>query len=138
MDKPTSHDLKYPTLAAIDSVLAKIGVDPAKRYGEFDQDHEYTTCRLEELHRYVDVYKSKGATNPEKRVLGCYFFECLNEYVQKERESHPLQEEIFSLLHEDEWIHKTELEYWSNTSEQDPDNWWPITTYVLSWRRTTR
>ena len=40
------------------------------------------------------------------------------------------------LLHRDEDIHETEIEYWTNTEEPNEENWWPITNYILRWKNT--
>lgn len=127
---------EFPRLEAIDSVLIKIGVDPKTRYDSVTQDHEYTTCRLEELKDYLELYEKPETTGHEKRVLGCYFLECLNEYVMSSGDGHPWQARVFRLMHQDIHIHASELAYWSNTSEPNPEHWWPITAHLLSWQNT--
>ena len=112
-------DLKYPTLEATKSVLTKVGINPDTRIGQFDQDYQYTSCKLQELEKYFSLYQLSDTTDQEKRVLGCYFLECLNEHVGASEKAHFLQNRIFQLLHQDIYIHKTELEYWGNT--EDPD-----------------
>ncbi len=134
--KDMREELKYPKIEAIDSVLMKIGVEPSSRYDEHDQDHEYTTCRIEEIEKYFTLYKKNDTTFFEKRVLGCYFLECLNEYLEDNKFPHVLQNEILSLLHTDIEIHESELEYWSNTSNGSKEDWWAITSEIINWRNT--
>ena len=129
-----TDDLEYPTNEAIDSVLRKIGVDPTTRYNKKDQDTEYTTCRLDEIDKYVDLYGVPTTTEPEKRVLGHYFLECLNEHTQTTDRQHPTQSRVFEILHRDKHIHKSAMEYWTDTSDPDEENWWPITRYIFEWR----
>lgn len=124
------ENLKYPKIEAVKSVFKKIGVDPATRYYEYDQDYEYTTCKLEELEQYIDLYKKEDTTVFEKRLLGCYLLECLNDYFKNNGISHPMQAHAFELLHSDNQIHESELEYWTNIADPDEDNWWPITKEI--------
>ena len=129
-------DLKYPTLKAVDSVLSKLGIDPKSRYSEQDQDYEYTTCVLDELERYIDLYAQPETTDEEKRLLGCYFLECLNEHIGSYGQKHKKQNFVFELLNNDIEIHETELEYWSSTPDSNEENWWYITKYILEWKNT--
>ncbi len=129
------EDLKYSSIDAVESVLAKIGIDPETRVIDGDQDYEYTTCKIEELPQYIELYEKDDTSIYEKRVLGCYFLECLNDYVQDEDAAHKLQDGAFRLLHRDTHIHESELEYWTETSDPDEENWWPITRQILNWRK---
>ena len=82
-----SEELVYPRIDAARSVLAKIGVDPATR--DFDcQDYEYTTCNMSELERYIELYPKENTNEYEKRVLGCYIIEALNDFVSIETVSY--------------------------------------------------
>ena len=130
------EDLKYPQNEAIHSVLRKIGVDPEHRCPYLCQDEEYTSCRVEELEKYFELYEQSDTSVYEKRVLGCYFMECLNELTEDSGLNHPLKNRIFKLMHRDLEIHESELEYWSNTEDPNPDHWWPITKEILSWKNT--
>ena len=130
-------DLKYPDIDAVKSVLTKIGVDLSTRNLDC-QDYEYTTCKLEELDDYVSLYNQSSTSIYEKRVLGCYFLECLNEYVQINYKEHPLQNVAFKFLYSDADIHKTELEYWTDTEGRNEQEWWPITKYLLNWQNTNK
>ncbi len=130
------ENLKYPSIDAIGSVLRKIGVNPSTRHNSYDQDPEYTTCKIEELEQYLNLYENDGTSIYEKRVLGCYFFECLNEHLQSYKKAHPQQISIFNLLLNDIEIHESEFEYWTDISEPDEENWWPITKEILKWRNT--
>ena len=129
-------DLKYPTLKAVYSVLEKLGVDPGTRYSEQDQDYEYTTCVLEELEQYIDLYTQPETTDEEKRLLGCYFLECLNEHIGNYGEKHIMQNFAFELLNSDIEIHETEWEYWSTTPDSNEENWWHITKHIREWKNT--
>ena len=130
------EDFKYPRLDAANKILERLGVDPSTRIDEQDQDFEYTSCIVEETEQYLDLYKQESISEAEKRVLGCFLFECLNEYVHSNDKEHKLFKEIMYLLYSDEHIHKTEIEYWTNTEDPDEENWWPITSYILRWKNT--
>ena len=130
------EDLTYPRADAIRSVLQKIGVQPSTRFDCLSQDAEYTTCMLDELEQYIELYEKSDTTIYEKRVLGCYFLESLNEYFQLNGSPHPKQEHAFRLLHYDKEVYGAELEYWTDTSDPIEDNWWPITKEILTWRAT--
>ncbi|WP_444994750.1 hypothetical protein [Aliikangiella sp. IMCC44359] len=132
-----SDDLKYPSLDAVKSVLTKIGVDISSR--DLDcQDYEYTTCKLSELEKYIALYQKNDTSIHEKRVLGCYMMEGLNDYVAKESIPHPLQEQVFEFLHADYHIHQTEIEYRLEIDDLSEDEWWPITKYILEWQSTSK
>ncbi len=130
------EDLKFPRIDAIDSVLIKIGVDPSTRYNKHAQDHEYTTCKIDELEQYINLYEKKDTSIYEKRVLGCYFLECLNEYFQYNDIGHPMKNRAFELLHSDIEIHESELKYWTDVFDPNEENWWPITKEIINWRNT--
>jgi hypothetical protein len=118
---------------AIVAVLAKLGIDPRDRIDDSDQDPEYTACRSDEIDRYFALYQEKGIGAHERAVLCCFLLEGLNELVQIER-SHPRQEDILTAIFASE-VHSGELAYWMDTSDPDPENWWPITTTLLEHAR---
>ena len=128
-------ELRYPQVDAMKSVLTKLGIDISCRFDEYDQDYEYTTCRVEELDAYLKLYEEKDTTPEEKRLLGCYFLECLNDHVANEATAHSGQDEAFTILHRDIAIHQSELEYWTETSKLSDDLSWPITKEILAWRK---
>ena len=130
------EDIEYPRMEAAASVFRKLGVDSSTRFDEQDQDFQYSACRVEETELYLNLYRQENTTKSEKRVLGCFLFECLNEYIVENAKEHKVFEEAMELLHRDKYIHETEIEYWTNTMEADEENWWPITSYILRWKNT--
>ena len=128
--------LKYPNMGAAASIFRKLGIDSDTRFTPDDQNFEYTSCKLSELDKYLNLYLEAGTSNEEKRVLGCFFLECLNDYVSINNSVHSNHSRIMDILHNDMTIHETELEYWTNTEDPDIENWWPITKYILEWRST--
>ncbi|MEL6441941.1 MAG: hypothetical protein AAFQ80_22170 [Cyanobacteria bacterium J06621_8] len=124
----TIDNLKYPTMEAAASVLAKIGIDPSTRFDYLDQDFEYTSCRLEELDKYIALYRKEDTSDKEKRLLGCYFTECLDEYLLNNDEPHPKQNEALEIMYADQAIHQIELEYRKGAAS-DPDHW-EIAKYI--------
>ena len=130
------EQLEYPEFQSAESILKKMGVDPKTRLDENDQDFEYTSCRLDELDKYLDLYLQTDTSEKEKRVLGCFFLQCLNEYVSSRTKSHLNHVKIMELMYRDIRIHKSELDYWTDTKDPDKDNWWPITQYILQWKST--
>ncbi len=129
-----TNDLKYPTITATISILEKIGVNPSTRFDEYDQDYEYTSCRLEELEEYLVLYEKKDTSDQEKRVLGCFLLECNNEYIWLNNSTHFTFDKVMNLLHNDINIHENELAYWSNTEDSNEENWWGIARFILDWR----
>lgn len=127
------NNLKYPNVEAAKSIFKKLNIDVSDR-DMYCQDFQYTTCRYDELAQYFYLYKQSDTTAEEKRVLGCYLLDCLNGYVEPPDKVHPLQNEVFKLLYSDIEIHKTELEYWSDTQDRDEFERWPICKYLLQWQ----
>jgi len=91
-----SEELMYPCLEAVKSVLEKIGVDPNSR-DLGCQDFEYTTCDMSELEKYIELYQKESTSQFEKRVLGCYLIEGLNDYVSLYEKAHPLLDDAFCI-----------------------------------------
>jgi len=118
---------------AIVSVLLKIGANPGERLDPFDQDPEYTACRVEELPAYFDLYVHGVTDSSERAVLCCFLMEGLNDLCAQGI-IHPLQPAIFDALLDAGEIHASELAYWTNTSDADSENWWPITKHLLEHR----
>ena len=128
-------DLKYPSTEAVISVLTKLGINPESRHMDC-QDIEYTSCKLDELEAYIELYEKNDTSIYEKRVLGCYFLQCLHEYIGIYNQEHSLQNKAFGLLFSDIdiHIHKTELEYFSDTTHSpNEDDWWHVTKPILNW-----
>jgi len=124
-------ELKYPSLEAVNSILKKLGVNPSSRYDDQDQDYEYTTCRLEELDDYIEIYTLSESTDTEKRLLGCYLLQSLEDYIAKYNKTHEKQDYVLDLLYSDIIIHETELEYWSTPMDiNDESTWWHITKHL--------
>ena len=115
---------------AIRRVLAKVGVDPVTRIHADDQDPEYTSCQPEELSDYFRLYQD-GSTDPDERaVLCCFMLECLNDFCA-EGAAHPLQGAVFDALLDAGDTHATEIAYWSESDDPDPENWWPIAESII-------
>jgi hypothetical protein len=128
--------LKYPDMEAAASIFRKLGIEPVSRFSAGDQDFEYTSCEVSELEKYLGLYLEIDTSDMEKRVLGCFFLECLNDYVSTNNSAYPKHSDIMKLLHNDLEIHESELEYWTNTKDPIKEHWWPITEYILEWRGT--
>lgn len=120
---------------AIRSVLLKLGLDPSERIFPFDQDPEYTACRAEELPAYFELYARGPTDESERAVLCCFLMAGLNDFCA-EGFVHPLQAAIFDTLLGAGEVHASELAYWADTSDPDPENWWPVTAYLLEHRAT--
>ena len=123
----------YPKKEDGKSVLKKIGVDLNSRNMDC-QDFEYTTCEIEEIEKYIKLYETKDTTIGEKRVLVCYLLDSLNYYIADKGRPHILQNKAFKLLFLDKNIHKNELEYWSEISENPENDWW-IAEYLVKWEK---
>ncbi len=89
---------------------------------------------MEELEQYFDLYGKDDTTIYEKRVLGCYLMEGLNDYVSVHNVKHPLQNRILEVIHVDMEIHQSELDYRILTDDPDEAHCWPIRKYVIEWR----
>ena len=129
-------DLKWPAMSAAKTVLQKIGIDPASRIQEFDQDYEYTACTVEELSEYLELYTRPDTTPHEKRVLGCFLLQSLCDYIASFGTPHVEQDRIFELLHTDENIHRSEIDYWKSMDEPGPNDWPEIAVYLRNWPAT--
>jgi len=114
---------------AIRAVLVKLGIDPVERVDASDQDPEYTACRSEELDSYFRLYRETADLN-ERAVLCCFLLDGLNELIQ-DGCPHPREAEILNALIGAGEVHAAELSYWADTSDPDPENWWPITNTLL-------
>ncbi len=123
---------EYPELQAANSVLRKIGIDPSSRIDQSDQDFEYTACDLSELEAYAELYLKSDTSAQEKRVLGCFLLQTLDDHLASTKTIHPKQESIFELLFADIHIHETELEYWSKCGDS-PEEEWYIAPYIRGW-----
>ncbi len=128
-----SDDLKLPSFEATQSVFKKIGVDPDSRLSMDDQDYEYTSCSVSELDQYINLYQLPSTTDQEKRVLGCFLLQCLNDHYQEKESKHTKFSFAMQLLVNDLHIHRSELAYWTDTADSNPDHWWPITKPILTW-----
>jgi hypothetical protein len=130
------EDLKYPDFEAAKSVLSKIGVNTEIRINHNDQDFEYTSCSLSELSQYINLYSEPLTTDHEKRVLGCYFMQCLNDHIQEHKSEHPLQVAALNLMFSAPEIHEHEINYWSNVRSSNQENSWPITKFLVNRKST--
>lgn len=111
--------------SAIGAVLQRLGIDPTDRFDEFDQDAEYTACRVEELDAYYLLYRANNLSVDERRVLGCFMLQCLNDGIELGA-AQEFQKDIIAALFADAELHGEELAYWMNVSDRDPENWWPL------------
>lgn len=130
MDK----DLAFPRTEAVASVLRKIGIDPDTRIGWGDE--AYTACEMGEMERYLDLYFLPDTDKYEKRVLGCFLLQSLNDYHCSMDRPHTFQNLIFALLCMDETIHASEITYWSDLSDPDGTAWWTIARELDTWQQT--
>lgn len=125
-------NLPYPVIDAVQAVLRRLGIDPVTRVDAFDQDPEYTACRVEELAVYAEFYDTSLPAE-QRRVLGCFLLECLEEHLGSAGSPHPLQESIFDLLHQDLPLQADELAYWACRDEPDLEAHWRISSHLRDW-----
>jgi hypothetical protein len=118
--------------SVIVDVLRKLGIEPQERLSELDQDPEYTACRAEETSEYFALYQRVDVTPAERAVLCCFLLVGLNDYCAR-GSPHPLQAAVFGGLFAAGNHHAAELAYWTDTSDPDPQNWWPITSHLLAY-----
>jgi len=78
---------------------------------------------MEELDKYLDLYDAPGISDPERRVLGCYLMEGLNNFVYTNDRKHPLHDRIMEIFKRDYKIHNFEVQYRLETEDDDPENW---------------
>ncbi len=130
-------ELKYPDIEAVKSVLMKIGIDPVLRLSGLDQDFEYTSCKVEEIEKYIELYGSLDISDKEKRVLGCFLLQSLNDYIGRYGEAHHKQEAAIKYLFKDIEIHRSEVEYWRDEVDVDQNNWWHITGHLKRYGQCT-
>ena len=130
----SKSNLKYPSIDAARSILRKIGIDDSSRIDDGDQDFEYTSCLVEELESYINLYGQTETSSEEKRVLGCYFMECLNDYISEHGEAHALQSKAFEILFNEKSIHSEEIEYRLENQDEIEEHCWPIRKELIKWQ----
>ncbi|MEE9336799.1 MAG: hypothetical protein V3U87_01855, partial [Methylococcaceae bacterium] len=120
------NEFKYPDIESCISILDKLGIDKDKLDLEC-QDWEYTLADERYLKSYIKLYSNDKTTKLEKRVLGCFIIQCLQDIlVEGAKENYVIK--ILTMLSKDMEIHKYEFEYWSlledeNYIEHEEDCW---------------
>ena len=89
---------------------------------------------MSELERYIELYPKESTREYEKRVLGCYIIEALNDLVSIEMYARPLLDQAFWYLHFDYCIHQSEIRYRLDSELQVAEETWPISTYLSDWQ----
>ena len=125
-------EFEFPTPEGAIEVAKYLGIE-AEEILSLGQDWEYIYPKLEDLPRYIYIYKYDGISNLAKRVLGCFIFEVL-EYHLREGRSDTNVREILNMLYSDIEIHREEFRDWSLRDDPYYDNHlddaWTITPYV--------
>ena len=118
----------FPDESACQSILAKLGRDE-KQIALFGQDWEYLLADEVLLPEYTRLYESNETTDLEKRVLGCFIIQSIenrlpNAISAEETRSH------LRLLWKDRQIHQSEFVYWSVNEEEKEEHMFLITKYI--------
>ena len=75
---------------------------------------------MEQLPGFISAYRSNCLSNAGKRVLGCFIFQALDDYLG-DGASESLVRETLQLLAADYHIHETEFRYWAHIDVDDQD-----------------
>ena len=110
------------------SILNKIGID--KSTLDLDcQDWEYTLADPRYLKDYIELYKSDKTTELEKRVLGCFIIQSIDDLLPNQIHDKEVIQKL-KLLENDHEIHKDEFLYWSSVDDKNEENLFYITKYI--------
>ena len=126
------NEFEYPGFKSCISILEKLGID--KDTLDLDcQDWEYTLADERFLSEYIKLYNVDSTTGLEKRVLGSFIIQSLENLLAKGiKESFVV--EILTMLSKDQDIHQYEFEYWSLLGDEHylehEEDCWHITKYV--------
>ncbi|QDT89012.1 hypothetical protein [Gimesia algae] len=119
---------EFPSEGACLLVLKKLDMDESQ-LDMIPQDWEYLLADETRLSDYIDLYQQPQTTDQEKRVLGCFVIQSL-ENLLPEMISEQRVRTCLAMLWDDRVIHAHEFEYWSMRDETDPDNLFQITNLV--------
>ena len=122
------NKFKYPDHDACLSILDKLEVDKSSLLLDC-QDWEYTLANENYLPEYVKLYESDTTSALEKRVLGCFIIQSIENLLPKNVHDNEIHSYL-SMLNKDNSIHKDEFIYWSLLEEQNPENWFYVTSFI--------
>lgn len=127
-------EFKYPDILAAVSIFEKLDIDTEKLNLDC-QDWEYTLADKKYLEQYISLYTLGTTTKLEKRVLGSFIIQSLEDLLA-EKQGFPQDYVLkqLDMLAIDIDIHKYEFEYWSllddkHYIEHEKDAWY-ITKFI--------
>ena len=125
---------KYPDINSAKSIIDKLDVDT--RHFDLDcQDWEYTLANKDHINQYINLYGLKTTTKLEKRVLGCFIIQSLEDLLaENPKTPHDFILKQLKMLAVDMDIHKYEFEYWSLLEDkhyiEHEEDAWHITRFI--------
>lgn len=122
------NQFEFPDEAACRSVLSKLGIDQNQIH-QFGQDYEYILADEKRLSDYISLYGANDTSDLEKRILGCFIIQSIEEKLPDKIASEEVRSHL-CLLAKDRCIHQSELEYWSVNEESNEEYVFQITKYV--------
>ncbi len=123
---------EYPQAEACRSIFNKLEMD----FGLLNlecQDWQYTLADDKFLENYLELYQRDDTTDFEKRVLGCFIIQSLEDILIRGKEQYDINR-ILKMLSKDMEIHQTEFEYWGLLDDkhylENIKDCWKITKYI--------
>ncbi|WP_417374579.1 hypothetical protein [Gimesia maris] len=104
-----TNQFEYPSEAACRSVLIKLGMH-ASQLDCYPQDWEYLMADETRLSDYIDLYQQSETTDQEKRVLGCFVIQSLENLLPTMISEQQIRT-CLAMLWDDRVIHAHEFEY---------------------------
>ena len=127
---------EYPTIEGAEEVAMAMGI-PVCNILDHGQDWEYCYPNPEDLTIYEEIYRLETTSDLAKRVLGCFFFQSLEDFLAGGCSEDFVRERLLRLAR-DYQIHEQEFEYWAmmgdSHDDQHPEDAWNITALAREFR----
>ncbi|WP_298864957.1 hypothetical protein [uncultured Gimesia sp.] len=122
------NQFEFPDAATGRSLLQKLGKEEVQ-FELFGQDWEYILADEVLLPEYIRLYESNETTDQEKRVLGCFIIQSIENKLPDKISAEKARSHL-RLLCKDRHIHQSEIEYWSVVEENDEEHMFQVTKYI--------
>lgn len=127
-------DLRFPTIEGALEIAGHLGIDPDTINFEC-QDWEYTYPTPDQLQAFITTYQERTLSDAAKRVLGCFIFQALDDYLG-DGGAEALVRDTLEMLVREYRIHEPEFRYWSLVDLDDeergkPEDWFYITRFAI-------
>lgn len=95
-----------------------------------EQDWDIELADANRVDEFIEAYEHADLRPPDRVALMALVLSSTNALIEAEDQAPATWATIARLLAQDKELHAEALSYWARTDTDDPEEWFPLTSYL--------